>query len=126
MISSTLGNHFRPKKWLKLLQKKSLFQNYHLYFHVKGEQALANIYACIELGVYVIYTSIAGSGGFLYTHSASVNLGTEDVLFMLHGMGIENGVELEKLTLRTAIRLRTFDELLGHREFVMTKLFRSA
>jgi isopropylmalate/homocitrate/citramalate synthase len=68
-----------------------------LHFHDTRGQALANIYACLELGVSVIDSSVSGLGGCPYAHGASGNVATEDVVYMLHGLGIETGVELEKL-----------------------------
>ena len=60
-------------------------------------QALANIYACLELGVSVIDASVAGLGGCPYAKGATGNVATEDVVFMLHGMDIETGIDLKKL-----------------------------
>jgi hydroxymethylglutaryl-CoA lyase len=60
-------------------------------------QALANIYACLELGVHTFDTSIAGLGGCPYAKGATGNVATEDVVFMLHGLGIETGLDLDAL-----------------------------
>lgn len=68
-----------------------------LHFHNTYGQALANIHACLPLGVSVIDTAVAGLGGCPYAKGASGNLATEDALYMLHGMGIETGVDLEKI-----------------------------
>tara|TARA_B100000029_G_scaffold501832_1_gene576052 strand:+ start:85 stop:972 length:888 start_codon:yes stop_codon:yes gene_type:complete len=68
-----------------------------LHFHDTRGQALANIYACLELGVSVIDASIAGLGGCPYAKGATGNVATEDVVFMLHGMNIETGIDLNKL-----------------------------
>ncbi len=71
--------------------------NIALHFHDTRGQALANIYACLELGVSVIDSSVAGLGGCPYAKGATGNVATEDVVFMLHGMGIETGIDLNKL-----------------------------
>lgn len=68
-----------------------------IHFHDTYGQALANILACLELGVSVIDSSIAGLGGCPYAKGASGNVATEDVIYMLEGMGIETGVDLKKL-----------------------------
>ena len=67
------------------------------HFHDTYGQALANILACLELGVHTFDTSIAGLGGCPYAKGATGNVATEDVLFMLRGMGIETGIDMDKL-----------------------------
>ncbi len=67
------------------------------HFHDTYGQALANIYACLELGIHVFDASIAGLGGCPYAKGATGNVATEDVVFMLHGLGIETGLDLDKL-----------------------------
>ncbi len=67
------------------------------HFHDTYGQALANILACLELGVHTFDTSIAGLGGCPYAKGATGNVATEDVVFMLHGMGIETGLDLDDL-----------------------------
>ena len=67
------------------------------HFHDTYGQALANIYACLELGIHTFDASIAGLGGCPYAKGATGNVGSEDVLFMLRGLGIETGVDLERL-----------------------------
>ena len=68
-----------------------------LHFHDTRGQALANIFTCLEYGVPNIDSSVAGLGGCPYAAGASGNVSTEDVVYMLHGMGIETGIDLEKL-----------------------------
>jgi len=67
------------------------------HFHDTYGQALANILACLDLGVHVFDTSIAGLGGCPYAKGATGNVATEDVVFMLQGMGIHTGLDLDKL-----------------------------
>jgi hydroxymethylglutaryl-CoA lyase len=67
------------------------------HFHDTYGQALANIYACLELGVHAFDTSVAGLGGCPYAKGATGNVATEDVVFMLNGLGIESGIELDAL-----------------------------
>lgn len=70
-----------------------------LHFHDTYGQALANILACLETGVSVFDASVAGLGGCPYAKGASGNLATEDLVYMLHGMGIDTGIDLAKLAL---------------------------
>jgi len=67
------------------------------HFHDTYGQALPNTLACLEMGVWQYDTSIAGLGGCPYAKGATGNVATEDVVFMLHGMGIETGIDLDKL-----------------------------
>ena len=67
------------------------------HFHDTYGQALANIYACLEMGVHVFDASIAGLGGCPYAKGATGNVATEDVVFMLQGMGIATGLDLDAL-----------------------------
>lgn len=67
------------------------------HFHDTYGQALANIFAALQLGITVFDSSIAGLGGCPYARGATGNIATEDVLYMLNGLGIETGIDLEKL-----------------------------
>ena len=67
------------------------------HFHDTYGQALSNILSCLELGVHTFDTSIAGLGGCPYAKGATGNVATEDVVFMLHGMGIDTGLDLDAL-----------------------------
>jgi isopropylmalate/homocitrate/citramalate synthase len=67
------------------------------HYHDTYGQALANIYASLELGVRTFDGSVAGLGGCPYAKGATGNVATEDVIYMLDGLGIDTGVDLEKL-----------------------------
>ena len=67
------------------------------HYHDTYGQALANIYASLELGVATFDASVAGLGGCPYAAGASGNVATEDVIYMMNGLGIETGVDLDKL-----------------------------
>ena len=67
------------------------------HFHDTYGQALANIYACLQMGIHTFDASVAGLGGCPYAKGATGNVGTEDVLFMLNGLGIATGVDIDKL-----------------------------
>ena len=68
-----------------------------VHFHDTYGQALANILAALEAGIAVVDSSVAGLGGCPYAAGASGNVASEDVLYMLNGLGIETGVQLDKL-----------------------------
>jgi len=68
-----------------------------VHFHDTWGQALANILATLEAGIEAIDSSVAGLGGCPYAKGASGNVATEDVVYMLDGLGIETGIDLEKL-----------------------------
>ena len=67
------------------------------HFHDTYGQALANTYAALALGVWNFQSSVAGLGGCPYAKGATGNVATEDVVYMLHGMGIETGIDLDRL-----------------------------
>ena len=67
------------------------------HFHDTYGQALANVYACLQMGIHIFDASVAGLGGCPYAKGATGNVGTEDVLFMLNGLGIDTGVDMNKL-----------------------------
>ncbi|OSQ44880.1 hydroxymethylglutaryl-CoA lyase [Thalassospira alkalitolerans] len=67
------------------------------HFHDTYGQALANLLAVLQMGVTTIDSSVAGLGGCPYAKGASGNVATEDVVYMLNGLGIETGIDLEKL-----------------------------
>ena len=92
-----IGTPLQAKKMLEAVLEKVPHSNLALHFHDTRGQALANIYACLELGVSVIDASVSGLGGCPYAKGAAGNVATEDLVYMLHGMGIETGIDLEKL-----------------------------
>ena len=67
------------------------------HFHDTYGQALANIFACLQMGIHSFDASVAGLGGCPYAKGATGNVGTEDVLFMLDGLGIDTGIDIDKL-----------------------------
>jgi hydroxymethylglutaryl-CoA lyase len=67
------------------------------HFHDTYGMALANTLATLEMGIWHFDTSVAGLGGCPYAKGATGNVATEDVVYMLHGMGIETGIDLDKL-----------------------------
>jgi hydroxymethylglutaryl-CoA lyase len=67
------------------------------HFHDTYGQALANVFACVEEGARVVDASVSGLGGCPYARGATGNVATEDVVYMLDGMGFETGVDLDAL-----------------------------
>ena len=72
-----------------------------VHFHDTRGTALANVLAALQMGISVIDSSAGGLGGCPYAPGAAGNLATEDLLYMLHGMGIETGVDLDKVVAAT-------------------------
>jgi isopropylmalate/homocitrate/citramalate synthase len=68
-----------------------------VHFHDTWGQALANILACLEAGVRVVDASVAGLGGCPYAKGAAGNVASEDVAYLLQGLGLETGIDLERL-----------------------------
>jgi hydroxymethylglutaryl-CoA lyase len=92
-----VGTPEKAKSLLTAVAAKVGMNRLAIHFHDTYGQALANIYACLELGVSVVDSSIAGLGGCPYAPGASGNVATEDVIYMLDGLGIETGIDLDKL-----------------------------
>ena len=91
------GTPLKAKRMVQKVSEKVSVSKLALHFHDTRGQALANIYACLELGVSVIDASVSGLGGCPYAKGATGNVATEDVVFMLNGMNIETGIDLNKL-----------------------------
>ena len=92
-----IGTPLQAQNLVKTVSQCVPLDQIALHFHDTRGQALANLYACLELGISVIDSSVAGLGGCPYAKGASGNVATEDVLYMLDGMGIKTGIDAEKL-----------------------------
>ncbi len=68
-----------------------------VHFHDTYGQALANVFACLEAGVRIVDSAVAGLGGCPYAQGASGNLASEDLVYQLHGLGMDTGVDLDAL-----------------------------
>ena len=98
-VADTIGVG-TPRKVQAALE--AALQHYDLsavsgHFHDTYGQALANTLAALELGIYQFDTSVAGLGGCPFAKGATGNVATEDVVYMLHGMGIDTGINLDAL-----------------------------
>ena len=80
-----------------LLARSIPLENLAFHFHDTRGTALANLYACLQHGAHIFDSSAGGLGGCPYAPGATGNVGTEDVLYMLHGMGIETGVDITRV-----------------------------
>jgi hydroxymethylglutaryl-CoA lyase len=98
-LGDTIGVGTPEKAKLMLASVAQAVPMEHLavHFHDTYGQALANIYACLEMGVSVVDSAVAGLGGCPYAKGASGNVASEDVVYLLNGLGIEHGVDLKKL-----------------------------
>ena len=92
-----VGTAGQIKNMIEVLTRDIPIEKLAVHMHDTYGQALANIYAALEMGVSVIDSSVAGLGGCPYAVGASGNIATEDVVYLLNGLGIEHGVNLEKL-----------------------------
>ena len=89
-----------PKKAAQMLRSVSEevpLSALAVHFHDTRGQALANILACLDEGVRVVDSAVSGTGGCPYAHGATGNVATEDVVYMLEGLGMPTGVDLDKL-----------------------------
>lgn len=92
-----VGTPLKAQRMLDAVVQKVPMNALAIHFHDTYGQALANILACLQLGVSTVDSAIAGLGGCPYAKGASGNVATEDVVYMLQGMGIETGVDINAL-----------------------------
>ncbi|KAA0073310.1 hydroxymethylglutaryl-CoA lyase [Tardiphaga sp. P9-11] len=104
-----VGTPSKARQMLRAVAGSVPMPNLAMHFHDTYGQALANLYAGMEEGCHVIDTAAGGLGGCPYAPGATGNVGTEDVVFMLEGMGIATGVDMSKLLVAT----NTISALIG-------------
>lgn len=92
-----IGTPVKAREMVRAVAEQVPMDALAVHFHDTRGQALANILACLELGVSVVDASVSGVGGCPYARGASGNVATEDVAYMLQGMGIATGIDLQKL-----------------------------
>jgi len=106
-----IGTPEKAKAMLTAVASKVPLEHLAIHFHDTYGQALANIYACLTLGVTTIDSAIGGLGGCPYAPGAAGNVATEDVVYMLEGLNIEHGTDLQSL-----VRIsHTISQQLNHR-----------
>lgn len=91
------GTPLKAKRMVETVARDIPLDKLGAHFHDTYGQALANLYAVLEEGVSVVDSSVAGLGGCPYAKGASGNVASEDVVYMLDGLGIETGIDLEAL-----------------------------
>lgn len=89
-----VGTPFKARQMFKAVAESIPVDALAVHFHDTYGQALANILTCMELGVRVVDSAVAGLGGCPYARGATGNVATEDVVYMLEGMGMEHGIDL--------------------------------
>jgi hydroxymethylglutaryl-CoA lyase len=92
-----VGTPGKAKAMLKAVAGEVPMSALAIHFHDTYGQALANILACLEEGVAVVDSSVSGTGGCPYAKGASGNVASEDVVYMLHGLGVRTGIDLDQL-----------------------------
>lgn len=92
-----VGTPAKTRVMLEAVLKITSIDKLAVHFHDTYGQALANILVALEMGVSVVDSAVAGLGGCPYAKGASGNVATEEVVYMLNGMGIKTGVDLDKL-----------------------------
>ncbi|MGP4788026.1 hydroxymethylglutaryl-CoA lyase [Psychrobacter sp. 1Y11] len=106
-----VGTPIKVKKALQAALEYIDIEHISGHFHDTYGQALSNTLAALEMGVSEFDTSVAGLGGCPYAKGATGNVATEDVVYMLHGMGIKTGIDLDKLV----VAGERISEFLGRR-----------
>jgi hydroxymethylglutaryl-CoA lyase len=96
-----VGTPRKAKEMLRAVGTHVPLASLAMHFHDTYGQALANLYAGMEEGVRVIDSAAGGLGGCPFAPGATGNVGTEDVVYMLEGMGIRTGVDVDKLLVAT-------------------------
>ena len=92
-----VGTAGSVRKLIETVTKDIPVERLAVHCHDTYGQALTNIYAALQLGVQVIDSSVAGLGGCPFAKGATGNVATEDVVYLLHGLGIETGIDMDRL-----------------------------
>jgi hydroxymethylglutaryl-CoA lyase len=92
-----VGTPVKARAMLRAVAAEVPMEKLAVHFHDTYGSALANVFACVEEGVRVADASVAGLGGCPYANGASGNVASEDLVYMLHGMGLHSGIDLPKL-----------------------------
>ncbi|WP_374249016.1 hydroxymethylglutaryl-CoA lyase [Thermomonas sp.] len=92
-----IGTPGKARAMLKAVAGEVPMAALAVHFHDTYGQALANVLACLEEGVAVVDSAVSGAGGCPYAKGASGNVASEDVVYMLHGLGIHTGIDLPLL-----------------------------
>jgi hydroxymethylglutaryl-CoA lyase len=104
-----VGTPLKTRAMLEQVARDAPMERLAVHFHDTWGQALANVFVALQAGIATVDASVAGLGGCPYAPGATGNLATEDLVYLLNGMGMETGIDLEKL----AAAGRTISHALG-------------
>ena len=96
-----IGTPAKARAMLRAVAAEVPMSALAVHFHDTRGQALANILACLEEGVAVVDSSVSGTGGCPYAKGATGNVATEDVVYLLEGMGVRTGIDMDRLLAAT-------------------------
>jgi hydroxymethylglutaryl-CoA lyase len=92
-----VGTPLKAQRMIEVVAADVDIRHLAAHFHDTYGQALANLLAVLQMGIAVVDSSVSGLGGCPYAPGAAGNVATEDVVYMLHGLGIETGIDLDRL-----------------------------
>ncbi len=104
-----VGTPLQARAMVEAVAETVPLERLAVHFHDTYGQALANILACLEVGVATVDAAVAGLGGCPYAKGASGNVASEDVVYLLNGLGIETGIDLDRLAAAGAFICRALD-----------------
>jgi hydroxymethylglutaryl-CoA lyase len=117
-----VGTPAKAQRMIEVVAAQVDIRHLAVHFHDTYGQALANLLAVLQMGVAVVDASVSGLGGCPYAPGASGNVATEDVVYMLHGLGIETGIDLDKLVEAGAFISSALDRTSGSKAAMALRL----
>ncbi len=117
-----IGTPAKAQRMIEAVAAQVDIRHLAAHFHDTYGQALANLLAVLQMGVAVVDASVSGLGGCPYAPGASGNVATEDVVYMLHGLGIETGIDLDKLVEAGAFISQALDRPSGSKAAMALRL----
>jgi hydroxymethylglutaryl-CoA lyase len=117
-----IGTPAKAQRMIEVVAAQVDIRHLAAHFHDTYGQALANLLAVLQMGVAVVDASVSGLGGCPYAPGASGNVATEDVVYMLHGLGIETGIDLDKLVEAGAFISQALDRPSGSKAAMALRL----
>jgi isopropylmalate/homocitrate/citramalate synthase len=117
-----VGTPAKAQRMIEAVAAQVDIRHLAAHFHDTYGQALANLLAVLQMGVAVVDASVSGLGGCPYAPGASGNVATEDVVYMLHGLGIETGIDLDKLVEAGAFISSALDRTSGSKAAMALRL----
>jgi isopropylmalate/homocitrate/citramalate synthase len=117
-----IGTPAKAQRMIEAVAAQVDISHLAAHFHDTYGQALANLLAVLQMGVAVVDASVSGLGGCPYAPGASGNVATEDVVYMLHGLGIETGIDLDTLAEAGAFISQALDRPSGSKAAMALRL----